>query len=328
MRIFISIGTLLLIGMFIFIYIVPRETKMIRLGFTHETLEALSIIASEKGFFKEQNLQVIIKPYDVGKFALEGLLKKEIDIAGVANTPMVISYLENAPIRTLAVMGRSDDQLKILGKRSRGIRELTDLKGKTILVQKGSAAHYFLSQVLDMNLMGENDVTLVFSDDVSLFPKQIVDKKIDSLCIKEPVFSKAQNALGSDAVIFQPKKVSFKTFNYVIHDNFLQKNPQTTERFLRALYQAEQFMQDKPDEALKIMMQYQGVDTAILQTQWSTQHIELVLDDINYTLLEDQATWAQSSGLISKTNVKRNIKDLIYSKSLRTVKPHGVYIDF
>ena len=51
--------------------------ETVRLGFTHESLEALLIIAEEKGYFSEEGLNVAFREYPTGK--IDSLVKTRFE---------------------------------------------------------------------------------------------------------------------------------------------------------------------------------------------------------------------------------------------------------
>ncbi len=310
-------------------YYIGRNTNSIKVGYTHETMEALTVVAKENNFFSDEGLTVDLIEYDTGKIALEkGLLKGELDIAPVANVPIIIRYIEGDDIKVITGMGRADDQLKILARKSSKIASPQDLKGKKIATQKGSAAHYFVSVFLETNDVYTQDVEFIYSDKVEELVDLITTGKADAISIKEPILSRAKQRLGENAIVFQPTKMYYKTFEYVTTNFFVKKNPQTIERFLRALQMAENFVMQDPEQSLTLFKRKEEtLSKEVIDSQWKTQSLELYLDDILVDRMGDQATWVLENNLSTKKNIPE-IKNLFYTNGLRNVKPASVLVDF
>jgi NitT/TauT family transport system substrate-binding protein len=61
----------------------------IRPGIQSSTICALPLIAAEKDFFRKQGVDADIKHYPSGKLALMGMFAGEVDMAAVADMPIM-----------------------------------------------------------------------------------------------------------------------------------------------------------------------------------------------------------------------------------------------
>jgi len=251
--------------------------EKVRLGFTHESLEAFTVIAKDQGYFSEEGLEVTLKAYPTGKIALlKGLFGGEIDIAPVAEVPIVFNLFKRQDFSILATIGAADDQMKIIARRDRGIQKPQDFRGKRIATQKGSAAHIFLHLFLVNNGLSEKDVDISFKKAVNL-PKALVSGEIDAFSLKEPFIGKAQEMLGDNAIIFNPRKIYFKTFNLVAFNYFIEKKPEVIKGILRALVKAENFSKVHPEQAMEILLNAPGVAKSEIPNQWLTNKVSVVI---------------------------------------------------
>ena len=63
---------------------------------------ALVHIAQAKGYFLEEGIDMEIKDYSAGKFALAALLRGELDVGTVADLPIVLNSFErDGQLRTI-----------------------------------------------------------------------------------------------------------------------------------------------------------------------------------------------------------------------------------
>lgn len=326
------IGIVLVLGLVFFVthqQAVNQETVVdrreeVKLGFTHESLEALIIIAEDQGFFSQQGLDITISEYASGKLALEAMFRGEIDVAPVAETPVVFNSFKRQDFSVIATIGAADDQMKIIARKDSGIQKPADLRGKRIVTQRASAAHIFLHLFLINNGLSEKDVEISFKKAVEL-PEAIGSGEVDAISMKEPIIGKAKALLGDNAVIFNPRGIYYKTFNLVAFNSFIEKKPEVSNRILSALIKAEDFTNKYPDRALSIFLEAPGVSTSEVRKQWPTVDLHVSLDQWFLLELEDEARWAITNNLTDKTEVP-NYLNFIYINGLQKIKPEAVTI--
>jgi hypothetical protein len=76
------------------------KTETINLGVPPLEQNALLYIADHRRFFENNGLNVVIKDYDTGVRAIQGLLNGEVDIAEAAEFPLVRAIFQKEEIRT------------------------------------------------------------------------------------------------------------------------------------------------------------------------------------------------------------------------------------
>ena len=304
-----------------------RNTNTIRIGFTHETMEAMTIAALQNNFYKDQGLVVEVKEYETGKQAIEGLLRNEIQIAPSATTPFIISTINGNKLKVISVISHADDQLKVLTRKSSNILKLNDLKGKRIGVEKGTAAHYFMSKIIEKYLVQEDTIQYVFASSPQDLISLIMTNKVDAISIKDPYFSQAVEKLGKNGVVFNPTKINTKTFQLVSSESFINNNPSTIEKYLKALVQAEALINIKTDMVKQQYEKYPSVSQDQINSQWDTTTFQLHMDDFFLDELSEQGNWALANGL-TKNKVLPDVKTLMYTEGLRKAKPQGQFLDF
>ena len=297
----------------------------VRIGFTFESLEASTVIAEDQGYFIEEGLNVTIKEYPTGKIALhKGLFGGEIDIAPVAEVPIVFNLFKRQDFSILATIGSADDQMKIVARRDRGIQKPEDLRGKSIATQKGSAAHIFLHLFLVNQGLTEKNVDLSFNKATNL-AEALGKGEIDAFSMKEPFIGKAKDLLRDNAIIFNPRRIYFKTFNLVAFNHFIEKKPEVIKRILSALIKSEKFYQLHPEQAMEILLKYPGIAKSEIPNQWQTIELNVSLEQWFLLELEDEARWIINNKLTDKTEIP-DFLNYIYIDGLAETKPEGVTI--
>lgn len=300
----------------------PRHKEKVTLGM--DIIASLITIGQEQGFFSQEGLEVTIRKYPTGKAAFEGMLAGEVDMASVAETPIVFKSFGQQDFSILTGLSFSDNFVKIAARKDKGILKPADLRGKRIATPQGTVFHFFSHLFLIKNGLSENDVRLLFKKPEELI-SGLVRGEFDAFSFREPSISEAKKLLGDKAVVFADPGLCLQTFNMVALKGLIKDKPETIKRVLRALIQAEEFSKKYPDKAKKIISRYMEISETEMAVVWSDVAFRVSLDQGLLLSLEDEARWVINNKLTDKTKVP-NYLDFIYFDGLKAVKPEAVTI--
>jgi NitT/TauT family transport system substrate-binding protein len=131
---------------------------------------------------------------------LPALVAREVDVATHAESQALGFSVANPDIRVLLTV--AECSYRIVGRRSAGIANAADLRGKRIATIAYTSAHYYLAKVLRSVDVSEDEVQVVDMtiEDMSA---ALLRGELDAISIWEPCANDAAEALGSDAVLFQ-----------------------------------------------------------------------------------------------------------------------------
>ena len=113
-----------------------------------QPVAALVHVADEKGFFREEGVEVALSAFDLGRDALASALAGGADLATVYDLPVARQLNAGEDLAILATLHRSVSGHAVLARRERGIARPEDLRGKRIGVTKGISTDYFLALFL------------------------------------------------------------------------------------------------------------------------------------------------------------------------------------
>ncbi|MEE8583740.1 MAG: NrtA/SsuA/CpmA family ABC transporter substrate-binding protein [Acidobacteriota bacterium] len=289
----------------------PEDAGKLVLGAETSLLPATVWVAEAKGYFQEAGLEVEIRDFDSGRNALEAMLGDPgIDMATVAQTPVIFNSFSNRNFRIIASMAYSVDDTKVLALKHRGISTARDLIGKKVGVTLRSTGHYFLEGFLLHYGYSVNDVTLVDLDAAQL-PKALAGGELDAITSWEPHIDAAQRIIESQdqALLLSPTPFR-KLFFFTVRSERLAVLREPLKRFLQALIRAERFIGDDPQEAQRIVSRRLGLDSGLVSRLWPVFHFEISLEQSILVSLEDEAHWAVRKGYSSGEGVP-NYLDLI-----------------
>lgn len=242
-----------------------RESGHLKIGIVTWLGYGPFYIAQEKGFFKENGLDVELE-------RIEGDVERRAAIAsgnldGIALTldSMIVLRSNNVPVRTVMAIDSSNGGDGIVAVE--GIRTIEDLKGKEIAFPSGLPSHFFLYSVLKEHGMQMSDIKPVIMD-ADQAGAAFASGKIDAAVTWEPWLSKARE-IGRGHVLVNSRDHPGEIEDVLyIRDDVLSKRPKDVESFIKAWYKAVDFAMANPEEAKAIMARSFGLPeekvTAIL----------------------------------------------------------------
>ncbi len=319
---------IIFVAVLVSLLVIPKSpsppAKTITIGAAVDLINSVIWVAEAKQFFATENLAIQLKSYPSGKLALKGLLNKEVDLATTAETPFVFASFKNNDLRLFTTLATADNEAKILARTDHGIQQPSDLKGKIIATQKGSAVHFFLARFLTNIFLKPEDVNIVYMKAVKL-PDALIKGEIDAFSMREPFIQQAKDSLGNKTIELAEPGIYTKTFNLVGYKNFIETDFDSLEKILLALHKTTKFMETNPDESIAIIAQKRDMTVLQISTSWNNFIFDLSLSQSLFTTLEAEARWAITQKFV--TNIEYpNYLELIYAKSLTAVKPEAVEI--
>ena len=302
----------------------PVHKYKVTFGFA-KTLNYLPIIALEQGYFSSEGLDVTVVEYATGKRVLQdGVLGAQVDLGIVGIGPFVMASFDHKELRILGSTSTHFDLYRIVARKDAGILKAADLRGKRVATSKGSSFHFFLHNFLIENGLADQDIKLVFRASAEL-PGALADGEIDAFSSREPFIGEAEKLLGDDIVVLADPALPANTLNLVALDGFVQDQPEVVERMIGALIRAEDFAARYPDQAMRIVSAYLGVEASQLTEAWSKTVLKISLDQELVLELENIARWAIRDGITDSEEIP-NYLDYIDVRGMAAVAPDRITV--
>jgi NitT/TauT family transport system substrate-binding protein len=213
---------------------------------------------------------------------------------------------------------------ELIARKDRGIDEIADVTDKKVGVTRKSAGEFVLGRFLTLNQLSFEDVEIV-----DLTPTEIIDAMgsgdIDAALTWEPYTYTIKQALGDTAISWPADSGQDTHFVLISKDAWLKAHPSAAERFLRALGQAETYVEDNDAEVRRFLQERFDYDPDYLQSVWAKYEYSVSLPQALLVAMEDQARWRIENGLTDDTNVP-NFLDFLYLDALEVTEPEAVTI--
>lgn len=322
----IAIIGLFILSILLFTNASAQEVKKeIILGCETSLLTAPVWIAQNKGYFQEEGLNVKIIEFDSGKASFAAMLnQRNIDIATVAQTPIMFNSFNRKDFAIIAAMVNSDNDVKVLVRRDRGINNPSDLRGKKVAITKGSTGEFFLDLFLLYKGVVSSQVETIDAKPSEL-PPALVEERVDAICTWEPHIIKAKQLLGKKALVMPSKGIYREDFYFLANKRFIKNDSEALNKFLKAIEKSELFIKGNEKESINIVSQRLQLNRNLTALIWHEFNFQLLLDQTILISLEDEARWAIKRGLTNKKEIP-NYLDFIFMDALEQIKPKAVTI--
>jgi len=301
-----------------------QTKEKITIAYPATAAAILSHIAFAKNYYSRQGLEAAAQPHEFGKLALQSVLDGKADIAAAADTPIMFAIMNGRDIVIIAKIQSSSKNEAIFTVKGRGIAKPSDLRGKKIGVTSGTTGDFFLDVFLLHHNVERNSVQGVNLTPAQM-PEAIRTGKVDAVAACNPTLWQLQKAWGAKSLVFCAENILTESFYFVSTRQYAQNNPQAIKKLLRALREAEAFVNKYPEESQRLISDFLKADKIMIKELWDLFTPRVNLTQGLIVSLEDQTRWAIARNL-TKRRQAPNYIDHIYLEGLKAVNPEAVRI--
>jgi ABC-type nitrate/sulfonate/bicarbonate transport system substrate-binding protein len=197
-------------------------------------------IADAKGFFKEEKLDVSVRPFTSGAEATEGFRSGAAQFLVASDVP-ALYLLPGGDVVWLAQFSANEDMLLIVGDKN--VKGPADLKGKKIGLVRKSASEYLLHKYLKRGNLTLEDVKLVHLAPFDQVPA-LVRGDVDALSTWKP-FDKKIAGLSGDkfrTISWNGQEQYILYSGIVAKRSFIAANQNDAMAVMRALRKASEWL--------------------------------------------------------------------------------------
>jgi NitT/TauT family transport system substrate-binding protein len=300
----------------------PMEELTIALP--RQALVGAMFVAIDRGLFRQQGLNVINQPHELGIQALKSLLEQRADLAVVGDTPFMFKVMNGERIAIISAISSGRRSVALVARPTAGITAIADLAGKTVGLPIGTNMQFFLSELLLENHVPEARVKIV-----NLQQHEIVgalqEGRVDAVTAWQDNLAVLQKGKVPSVKFFYGERPFHYRLNLVARQDYIKVHETTLRKVLVGLEQAMQFIREHPDEAKAIVARYTGPNPATAMQFYDSDDFQLELDQAMLLSLDDQTRWAIKNGLVERQTVP-NYLDYIYFDALQAVQPSAITV--
>jgi NitT/TauT family transport system substrate-binding protein len=262
-------------------------------------LSAPVFVAAKMGYFRKHGLDVTLERYNGGHKCLKAVLDGNTEYGTSSDYPIMINSFKRSDYEVLATFVSSDNDVKLMADRRKNITYPSDIKGKRIGVVSGGSSHYFLDRFLLFNNMKLDDVEIQHTSPEKM-PAAITAGEVDAIAVLEPYAYLAREKLGDNLISFPAKDYYCETFNLVGLKKTVKENGDVAIRIIKALKEAEDFIESSPEQAQQIVIDELKIDQKFIRSIWSDFDFRLSLEQSLLLTLENEARWAIENKIVDE----------------------------
>lgn len=303
-----------------------KKPVKVSLAMLRLTSSAPLFIAMDKGYFKEEGIEIDPQWFDAAQPIAVATASSKVDVGATGITAGLYNMAaKGQKLYIVADKGReekgysSSALLAASSEYDNGLNSIEALKGKRVgITQKGSTFHYMLGRMLEAKGLSLDDVTIVPLGKLSAVMAALQSGQIDACILNEPNITKVKNE-GYGKEITQVSAVMPYQTSGIFYSPEFAKNKDAAVRFMKAYNKACNEYYDavvdkkdpaKLDEVVKIIAKY-------VKTPEADIRLGLPYVDKNGVLMADdiktQIDWYSSHGMMDG---KLDAKDVVNTSFL------------
>ncbi|WP_299179394.1 diguanylate cyclase [uncultured Neptuniibacter sp.] len=227
-------GLLCLVSTLVF----AQENISLQLLWKHQFQFAGYYMAIEKGFYAEEGIGVELKEFDFGIDLVDEVLQGNSQFA-VARTSLLIDKNAGADVVALFAAYQKSP-LMLLTTKASGISTSSDLKGRNIMITNDAKK---VGEVIAMLLQAGITLNDFNQQQHSYNVADLISGKTEAMAsyVSNEPFQMAKK--GVPYHIIHPKDYGFDMYSDILFTSreFIEKNPELTDRFYRASIRGWQY---------------------------------------------------------------------------------------
>lgn len=209
-----------------------------------------------------QGVQVKWVEFPAGPQLLEGLNVGSVALGEAGEAPPIFAQAANSNLVYLANQPPAPQAEALIVPKTSNLKTIQDLKGKRVVLNKGSNVHYLLLKVLEANQLKLSDIEVVYlppADARAAFERGAVDAWV----IWDPFFAAAEQQLGARVLATGKNLVNNHQF-YLADRKFAQQHPDILKTVVNELNQTTTWVSQHQQQAAQLLQQPTGLPVEVL----------------------------------------------------------------
>jgi sulfonate transport system substrate-binding protein len=235
-------------------------------------------IAEQRGYFKQQGLDVEINDFQSGNKAVEALVAGSTDIGCGAYEHTIFMAAKGFPLKAVALQANSFGLVVAIQKdKAPAYRTLADLKGMKVGVTgPGSASAMGLRMLLSKASLTADDVAIIGVGGGPGAVAAVKTGKLDAIANFDPAISLLERD-GAIKIILDTRKQQdleylyggpFAASAFYLDARFAERNPKTVQAFVNAVTAALDWLNTASTDEIvaAVPPEYYAGDRALYRT--------------------------------------------------------------
>ncbi len=236
--------------------------SQLRIGYQKSA--ANLVVVKQSGWLEKRlpGTRVSWVEFPAGPQLIEALSVGGLEFGLTGDSPPVFAQAAGKDLLYVGAEPPKPDSSAILVLNDSPLRNLADLKGKRIALQKGSSAHYLLVQAVAKAGLKWEDIQpayLVPADARAAFER----KSVDAWAIWDPFYAATELAI-KPRVLATGRELSSNNSFYLASRPFASRHADTLAVLFEELTRADQLVQNDRKQAIKLIANFSGLDAGVV----------------------------------------------------------------
>jgi sulfonate transport system substrate-binding protein len=288
------------------------QVKEVRVDWA--TYNPVSIVIKQQGLlekeFEKDGIKIRWVQSAGSNKALEFLNAGSIDFGSTAGSAALVAKINGNPIKSIYVYSRPEWTALVTGPKS-DITKVSDLKGKSVAVTRGTDPHIFLVRALAEAGLTDKDVRFVLLQHAD-GRLALSRGDVQAWAGLDPMMASAELDEGAKLFYRKPEANTWGILN--VREDFAKANPALVQRVLKVYEQGRRWALANPAELTKLLAEAAKIpeNVAAKQLKERTELTHSAIGKPQRDSILAAGLALQAAGVIdAKVNVQQVLNDLI-----------------
>ncbi|WP_017729253.1 sulfonate ABC transporter substrate-binding protein [Halalkalibacterium ligniniphilum] len=283
------------------------DMKEVNIGY--QKFGTLNILKAEETLdqrLEELGIKINWVEFPAGPQLLEALNVGSIDFGHTGEAPPIFAQAAGAPIVYIANGPASPKGEAILVHKDSPIQTIEDLKGKKVVLNRGSNVHYLLVKALEEAGLALNDIEVIYlppADARIAFNRGDVDAWV----IWDPFFASAEVELEAKILKDGEGLVANREF-FLSERSFAEANDDILSIILEELDTVDLWVSNNIEEAAEFLSPEVNIDAPVLQRVLNRRNFGV--ERVTESVLSDQQSIGDTFYQLELIPTEINIDDV------------------
>jgi NitT/TauT family transport system substrate-binding protein len=217
-------------------------------------------ITKDKGFFKDEGLDVLVVMFNAGATNLQALIGGDVQIMAGGVPETVLARAKGMDIKNFWAISNVMP-FQIYGSPS--LKTLSESKGKKFAISRfGSLSEFLTRSALRQSGVDPKDVTMLQIGATPARFTTLANGMVDATILWFPVTERAK-AVGLNK-LFDLKDLypNWTNVGFIARESWLAKEKEQATRFLRAYQRGVRYTRENRDDGIRALTKYVGLNAA------------------------------------------------------------------
>ncbi|NER23681.1 MAG: ABC transporter substrate-binding protein [Symploca sp. SIO1C2] len=307
-----------------------NNQSQVTVGIQVSPAMTLVMVAQEKGFFQEEGVNVEIKEFTAGKFALQAFLGGSIDFAVSGEVPVALATLQGNKIRVVSqVVEDTTNEVRVVALKDGELKDPTEYfkkKRRKLATSIGGGPEFYTYEFLKRYQIKDDEIEIV-SQKPEDMPAALASGSVDAISIFDPFAFIAEKRLRERAITFTDPELYSEFYVLDARPEQIEQQSEEIESLLKGLKRAGEFIDENPEEAKQILQDYTKLERDVIDGIWNNFVFKPALTQKLIDYWNAQGDWAKETGKVTPETSIPNFRDIVDSSFLEKVDPSLVKLN-